>query len=456
MTFCYNCGTHLEGDPAFCNNCRVAVKEAAQPSMVNHVRPSQPKRKKSKKSLIVILSSVAAVLALAACAAVYLVIESNRASSYEEAVALMNSGKHKEAQEIFVDLGRYNNAEALLLECRMAMDYNAAKLLMENGDYMKAKPAFELLGAHGDSYEMAVECQLIMDYEAAKVLMDGGNYTEAKTAFLALGRFRDSDAMVAKCQTEIDYSTATRHMESGDYEQARAVFVSLGSFKDSAQHAGECEKWIVYVEAMAQMDAGDHAAAMELLEPLAAVDFEESALHIIECGNAIGYAEAERAYNDGLFYTAFTMFKSLSGYNDADGRASRCIQAHPSSGPIYRNSNHQGSDMELIIETPKDDPRPTFVKIYTVDGTLVCSVFIRGGDSPAVLLPANTYMIKSAHGDTWYGPVEMFGDENAYYQTLLLEGNTTYAFRSNYSYTLTLRDAIDGNVDTRNESRTGF
>jgi len=434
----------------------------AQPAVVAPpvtVAPSMlkpPRKKISKKAIIITISSFAAVLVLAAAAIVYFTTQSNILNTYQEAVALMDAGKYAEAQEMFLDLGSYEDAEELVAECQRIMDYNVATLLMDRGSFQEAKSAFEALGPFRDSIEHALECQRIMDYDAASLLMKNGNFTDAREAFLALGSFKDSTALAAQCQSEIDYGMALGLMESEDYEEAGEIFALLGSFKDSAELAEVCGNWVVYGEALALKNAGNHADALVLFESLAMLGFEDSDAHALESSCTLTYAEAEKAYEDELFYAAYKLFMSISFFNDSGSRAEQCIQEQPASGQTYRNEDFKGSGVSLRIRTPKEDTRSTFIKIYTEAGIHVSSIFIRGGESPTVRLPANTYLIRSAYGENWFGPEEMFGDENAYYQTLLLEGQTTYRFRSNYNYTLTLRDAADGNVGTQNESRDGF
>ena len=89
---------------------------------------------------------------------------------------------------------------------------------------------------------------------------------------------------------------------------------------------------------------------------------------------------------------------------------------------------------------------------------LVSTIFLRGGSSHTVRLPVGTYMIKTAYGDNWFGTDEYFGDENAVYVTLFLEGGITHDFRRNFIYTLTLRDSdISDTIGAwLNEGRDGF
>jgi hypothetical protein len=335
-------------------------------------------------------------------------------------------------------------------------DYNVAVVFMEGGAYGEAREVFAGLGDFKDAAALAVECQNISDYDAAAKLMDAGNYKEAKAAFDALTPYKDSGARASECQNALDYGAALESLEAEDYAQARAAFVKLGSYEDSAALAKECENNIAYIEAVSLMEGGGYIDARAVLEPLATQGFADSTELLAECVLNIDYAAADAAFLEGQFYTAFKLFTALADFKDSSVRAGQCEQDYPATGELYRNGDFSGKSVSLKILTPGDDPRPTLLKIYTPNGVLVSVMFIRGGQSPSLKLPADTYLIKAAYGERWYGPDEMFGDEKAVYQTLLLEGSTTYAFESNYDYTLTLRSAEDGNVDTENESREQF
>jgi len=369
----------------------------------------------------------------------------------------MEEKKYEEAQAAFTDLGGYQDAEEMVVECQLNIDYNAAKQMMDSGKYAEAQKAFEALGSFSDASMLAVECRNTIDYNAATQMMDNGDYAEAKAAFVALGSFSDSGAMAEQCQSEIDYGIASDTMESGEYAQACQLFTALGSFRDSVALAEECSNWVDYEDAVSLMDADNYAAALVLLNPLAEIEFEDSTVLKLECTNTISYTEADKAFEDGLYYTAYKIFQSIWDFRDSDSRADLCIQDLPSTGQIYRNPDFSGSAAHVKFKTPKDDERPTLLKIYTPDEVHVSSVFVRSGGTSTIKLPAGTYMVKTAYGVNWFGPEEMFGDENAVYQLLIFPGNsTTYEFRRNYIVTITLRSVVDGNVGTENQDRGGF
>jgi len=292
------------------------------------------------------------------------------------------------------------------------------------------------------------------DYDNATALMEDGRYTEAYEIFKNLGTYHNASGLMLECQNAIDYNTAIQHMDSSRFQEAKRAFEALGDFKDSRMMAIECQKGIDYALAMEVMSSKDFAGAKTLFEAL--IPYKDSASFATECGNRVIYAKADSAYDDEYFYTAYTLFKSISGFSDSCARADSCVQDYPATGEIYRSIT--GTAVSLIFRTPGDDPRPTFLRIYTEENELVSSVFIRSGDSPTIKLPEGKYYINMAYGENWFGPGDMFGDD-AEYQTLQLDRDSeAFAFESNYIYTFRLRTDTyhTDHKDTGNERSNGF
>ncbi|MDR2513680.1 MAG: zinc ribbon domain-containing protein [Christensenellaceae bacterium] len=411
--FCTQCGKQLADGARFCTFCGAMV--AAQPSAPPAPHSPRAAGQKRRTRPGVLAACAIAFVVVAAAAAIPLASAAIKRANYEEAVSLMEGGQYEGAMAAFAALGSYEDAATL--------------------------------------YE---SCENSLAYDRAAALMSAGSYEEAAEAFAALSGYEDAAARAEECLQAKSYVEATTLLAAEDYAKAYELFRPLGSYKDALLLAKDCQNALGYQEATAAMAAGDYSLAQELLEGLADQRVKDSEALLTLCRNIQGYAKAEEALAEGKFYTAFKLFRDLGDYEDAAGRADLCEQEYPDTGTLYRNENFKGSAVTLKIKTPKDDPRPTFLKIYTPQGELVASVFIRGGASPSIKLPANTYQIRSSYGELWFGPEEMFGDENATYQTLILEGSENYAFKSGYIYTLTLRDAVDGNAGTRNEDRGRF
>lgn len=95
---------------------------------------------------------------------------------------------------------------------------------------------------------------------------------------------------------------------------------------------------------------------------------------------------------------------------------------------------------------------PTYIKIYTVGGQLVKTLFIRAGDSVHTNLGQGSYVVKYASGDTWYGEEEMFGDTGVYQKAdTVLEYS-----ESGVGYELTLENVVGGNLGSVGQNKDSF
>ena len=332
--------------------------------------------------------------------------------------------------------------------------------MMASGDFEGAWAIFTGLGLYGDSEALASECLKNTAYNKAVALMGAERYRDAVQELepLAAQGFEDSSNLLTLCRNKIVYNEAVALMMDGRYEDAAIMLEPLAvqGFEDSSYLVSECGNEIAYAEAVALVREENYTGAIALLEPLTAQGFKDSAALLNECDCNIDYSAADAAYNAGRYYEAYKVFISLGDFKDANRRAGLCTREYPSTGEVFRDRDYSGTNVALRIETPSDDRRPTFVKIYSEDGVHISSIFINGGDSPRVRIPAGTYMIRAAYGSDWFGFEDMFGD-NGVYQTLLFEGNaTTIRLQRNHEYTLTLRNAANGNVGTQNGNRGSF
>lgn len=180
--------------------------------------------------------TVAAVLVLACGIGVWtLVIRPS--NDYRVALALMNSGKYREAAEAFEALGQYWNSPEKAVESL----YQNAQALMDSGKFVEAAEAFEALGDYQDSVEKAENARmgshLSAAYRDAQVLMDSGKFVEAAEAFEALGDYRDS----AEKAQKVLYLNAQSLIDDGKYFLAMRAFSDL-SYMDSVDKAQEAKE----------------------------------------------------------------------------------------------------------------------------------------------------------------------------------------------------------------------
>lgn len=120
------------------------------------------------------------------------------------------------------------------------------------------------------------------------------------------------------------------------------------------------------------------------------------------------------------------------------------IQPMPQSGVFQRH--HSKEELAPFgIKTTRGSNY--LVKLVSVTGVDVMSVFVRGGDPVDIHVPLGTYEVKYASGKTWYGPKHLFGPSTGYSRA-----ESTFNFRSTadgYSgYTITLYQVTNGNLET--------
>lgn len=452
----------IEPAPPFAGTPESAAPQYTAPQYTAPVSPlnatppmdvpaAENKNPKSKKKTLIALAAVLTVLVVGAAILVPYFINKGKASRFEEATALLDAGDHGAAKEVFLSLANYENAEEMALTC----DYEAAAALMEKGRYADAQAAFTALGSFSDAAAKAAECQNTMAYSEAENLLSAGDFAAAKAAFLALGSYSDAEQRAGECQYALDFQDAMALFDAGRHAEALAGFTALAGSAYAGDYADENANMMLYLNAKSSIAAGDYENASELLAPLVEADFLDAASLGQDVADNLAYLQAAADYDAGKFYTAYKGFTALGSFGDAAAMAGQCIQPSPSTGEVYRNSGY-AKKLSVTIKTPASDERPTYLKIYASDGTLVSTVFIKGGSSTKIKLPVGSYTFKQAYGDKWFGEEEMFG-ETGIYQTLLFgTADNTWKLSSGYTYTLTLRSSTDGNVGSKNQGYSDF
>ena len=343
----------------------------------------------------------------------------------------------------------------LMIQAGKVKRYDSASVLMDDGSYSEAYDLFTALGEFEDSAAMAEECQDAMNYEEASGLMAGENYAEAKVIFDKLVGYRDAGSLSVECQNAMDYHAAYALMDAGDHAGAKAGFENLSSYRDASALAKTCGQVLDYAEAKVLMDDKNYEGAIALFTPLAADDYADAEDLLENCENIMTYAEAEAALANGENYAAYKLFNSLNNYEDAPGRASKCIVSQ-GKGELYRNSAFA---KKIALEfRPPDDGFATYIKVYSGE-TLVSASFMKSGERYTIKLPKGNYTIKAAYGKTWFGEKDMFGDDGTYYKMNFYEDGAGGAIvlKSGYKYWITMRmSGGGGNASSTNENRDSF
>lgn len=129
-----------------------------------------------------------------------------------------------------------------------ATEYKKAVELYESGQYAQAQNIFEELGEYEDSQAKAQDCR----YMQGQALMESGKYEEAEEIFRKLGNYKDSNTYAQDCR----YMQGQTLMESEKYEEAEDIFQKLGNYKDSNTYAQDC-KWYLFAEYVENNDVSE-------------------------------------------------------------------------------------------------------------------------------------------------------------------------------------------------------
>ncbi len=123
----------------------------------------------------------------------------------------------------------------LLFNSARARSYDEAMALFESGDYAGAAEAFDRIPRYRDAAAQAARAReadaIHTSYIRAGKLMENGRFGDAQDIYLSLGDYLDS----ARLATEAEYREGLELIETGEYEKARDLFSKLGDYKDSAE-----------------------------------------------------------------------------------------------------------------------------------------------------------------------------------------------------------------------------
>lgn len=220
------------------------------------------------------------------------------------------------------------------------------------------------------------------------------------------------------------------------------------------------------VFAMLGMDSGDSvdAARYERLLACCLCLKDEDAAH----DTLVGFmSEDEFTYLcacgyelTGEYYKAYQKF-CLTGWEDANERATACAQEWPKNGEVYRNSTYSGKKTYLHIQIDsQNEGQAALIKIYANNGDLVSCLFIGGAGKATAKLPGGTYIVKMGVGESWFGVEDAFGSKGTYQTMLFDDGAKKVTLKSGYEYTLTINTAVSDpsaeDVRSEHEEYEGF
>ncbi|MBO4888143.1 MAG: tetratricopeptide repeat protein [Firmicutes bacterium] len=424
--------------------------------------PPVPPVKKKKTGLII--GIIVGVLILLGAGAFFLITFMNKQNTirtYNQGAAYLEAGDYKKAYEVFSSLGDYEDAPQIAAYAEKGIRYTAAKKDMARENYAEAKEVFESLNGFKDSDALAKECGRAIAYEDGLALYQSGQFQEAISLLEQSESYENADELIKEAQTAIAFEKGKALFDSGDYEGALEALKDVKDYEGTAELEEQCHIFLIEDEILGAIEAEEYETALDLLDSEYAQKIENRYDLIQECENGLRYMEADAAYREELYYTAYTIFEELGSFRDSQSRMASCIQTTPSTGEIYHNPSYTSTSVTLEIDPNTNDGSYTYFKVYIVEGsseTLVSCVFIRSGETATIDLPSGVFILKTAssYGD-WFGQKQMFGDNATYSRLTSTDaGSDRFALESNHDYILTLSHAEDGNVGNQSESMDSF
>jgi hypothetical protein len=161
-----------------------------------------------------------------------------------------------------------------------------------------------------------------------------------------------------------------------------------------------------------------------------------------------------------VFVTVFVVAVMLVGQPENSPQTAKPTEAapvlrtpplHQASIPVTGSYDSCCSGTTNFIEVKTRTGRHTLVKVER-DGREVTRAFIRGGEIWRFSLPAGIYVLKTASGEVWYGPDDLFGPAGSYSRP-----DDTFALvNAGEGWTVELIPQRDGNLRDRKISAAEF
>ena len=168
------------------------------------------------------------------------------------------------------------------------------------------------------------------------------------------------------------------------------------------------------------------------------------------------YDRAVALFDEGKFYSAKAAFEK-SAYGDWEQRAAACAQPMPETGELFHDEGMTSSKMILAFNVnSQDENRGMYITVYTKDGKLVESVFVKGSGTVETGIPGGEYYVKDSLGTEWYGTDEQFGPDG-YYENMVFneveDDSHLTVLEEGYRHDITINSATsDGQSVASEES----
>jgi len=217
-----------------CTNCGADVPNSApapaQPA------PVQAQKRKSNKTALIVVGAIVLIALLVAGGFVGFSVY--RSSTYEKAMAMLQSGDYQGAYDTFGKLGDYEDSADQLRLAKQWLDYREARILFDTRDFEGALLTFQELGDFENSGDYVKACEMNLDYLQALSDFENSLYDEALVIFIRLTDegFQDAKTWISKTK----YTIADEKYQGGDLYGAYKGFKELGSYEDSEGRKEAC------------------------------------------------------------------------------------------------------------------------------------------------------------------------------------------------------------------------
>ena len=357
LWFC-TCGLINRKEESKCHGCRrvySAMKgvniaslrsESLQRQEAERQTELELQKEQSKKKSKVLKKALYIIPILLCLAVILSVVPHYQAqkNAYQQAVALLSSGRYDQAQEAFRAMGNYADSaeqaefnvpyEKACYIMRCAQEDNVEGLLilgmkrsqLADGEtvsvalYKAADQLFSQLGDYKDSLsqrEMAqkavadyYESIKLAEYDAAAALLAEGSYLQARDAFLAMEDYKDSSVLATECE----YLRALKLLEFAEAHSTRGIYTRLSS------DLGAQSIFYVDQEAFSELGSSVTAELREILQKDGIkIDLQSPADE-----NAVPFCQAVSA-----------LFEALGDYKDSKDCMLRADAAGDFTRPFY-------------------------------------------------------------------------------------------------------------------------
>jgi len=240
-------------------------------------------------------------LCLCLLAATLTACSGDKTSAYNKAISIFATGDYAAAAAAFDKLGDFQQSTTYAA-------YAHGLVLYDKADYAGAEPYFE------KTQDFMYGKQRYL-YSHANVLQAAGSFDEAATTYLLLGEFEEAPARAAYC-------TARSAENKEDYETALFDYGEAGTYADSAARLSNLQTQ-VYDHAMDLKNDKEFEQALKWFGLLG--DYFDSQAQAKQCKDYFRdqqYVQADAYETQGDLKQAYQIFSGLSGYRDADTRAS--------------------------------------------------------------------------------------------------------------------------------------